>query len=167
MVRRGKIILLLPVAVLVLALGCSSEKARKALLAHPKVRIAMDGSSSPPSCYAAIGWVSLPAGGTIDWTAGADDSNTYEVQFPTTTYPLTDSSGNAVASPITVNSSGTQSGTNKGPFSVSSSANYSCKAGAGAASCYLTYDIKSNGQSCVQHYGGGFGVYTTGIHLER
>lgn len=167
MTGRRKAVLLLPVFLLAFALGCSSEKVQKAFLTHPKVRIAMDGSSSPPSCYASIGWVSLPAGGTIDWTAASDDSNTYQVMFPGAAYPLVDSNGNPVTSPIVVTNTGTESGTNKGPFSIISSANYACKAGANATPCYFSYDIKANGQSCVQHYGGGFGVYTTGVHLER
>jgi hypothetical protein len=167
MTRRRKAALLLPIFLLAFASACSSGKAQRAFLAHPKVRLAMDGSSSPPSCYASIGWVSLGARGTIDWTAASDDSNTYQVQFPGATSPLVDSNGNPVTSPIVVTSSGTQSGTNKGPFSISSSANYACKSGADATPCYFSYDIRSNGQSCVQHYGGGFGVYTTGIHIER
>ena len=159
--------LLLPVAVLILILGCSSEKSQKAFLSHPRIKIAMDGSSALPSCYANVGWISLPPNGTIDWSAAPGDTNTYQVQFAGTTYPITDSNGNVVNSPITVTSSGTQSGANKGPFSISSTANYACNRGADAAACYLTYDIKNNGQSCIQHYGAGFGVYTTGVHIER
>lgn len=167
MTRYRKAVLILPAALLSLALGCqNSEKSAKAFLAHPKVQIGMDANNSVPSCYANIGWVSVIGNSTVDWTVSPGDTNTYEVQFPFTPYPLADSSGNVVTSPITVNSSGTQSGTNKGPFTISPAANYACKSHADVGQCYFSYDIKANGQSCVQHYG-SVGGYTSGIHLER
>jgi hypothetical protein len=159
--------LILPVALLLLALGCGkSENGQKGFLAHPKLQIGMDANNSVPSCYANVGWVSVLGNSTVDWAASPSDTNTYEVQFTLTPSPLVDSSGNAVSSPIVVNSSGTQSGTNKGPFTISPPANYACKAHADAAQCYFSYDIRTNGQSCVQHYGSVSG-YTSGIHLER
>ena len=165
MTRYRKAALILPAAVLFLTLGC--EKSPTNLL-HPKVRIGMDANNSISSCFANIGWVTIPGNGTVDWTTSPNDPNTYEVQFPTNPYPLVDSSGNPVTTPITVNRSGTQSGSNKGPFTISSGANYTCKANGDASSCYFSYDIKYQGQSCVQHYGGGgYGVYSSGVHIDR
>ncbi len=163
--RAKVVVVLLPAAVLSLALGCKSKTSRDN--AHPIIEIQMDANNPIPSCYANPGWVSLAGNGSIDWTAASGDSNTYQVQFPVTPSPLVDSSGSRVTAPIIVNSSGTQSGAIKGPFSINASAVYTCKAGADAGQCYVSYDIKTNGHSCVQHYGSGVGAYTSGIHIER
>ena len=167
MICRRVSLVAVSIALLALALGCNSDKAQNAALNHPKIRISMDANNSIPSCYASIGWASMPVTGTIDWTASSKDTNTYQVTFPYTPYPVVDSAGNLVSTPIVVNSSGTQSGSNKGPFTLSPQANYSCKATADAAQCYFSYDIKMNGQTCIQRYGSGAGVYSTGVHLER
>jgi hypothetical protein len=166
MLDRGNIAVLLCFAMLVLATGCGSNKAGDTLN-HPVVRIAMDANNSIPSCFATLGWVTIPGSGTIDWTAGPKDANTYQIEFPVSPYPLTDVSGNAVTAPIVVTSAGSQSGSTKGPFKVSDQANYSCKASADAGRCYFSYDVTYKGRSCVQRYGNGAGVYTTGFHLER
>jgi hypothetical protein len=168
MTRPQKAIFILPVAVLLLVLGCqNSEKNQKSALLHPTVRIAMDANNPIPSCYANIGWVTIAGNGTVDWITSSSDANTYQVLFPTSPYPLVDSGGNAVTTPIVVDKSGTQSGTNKGPFAIAPGAVNACKASAYAGQCYFSYDIKYDGQSCVQHYGSGYGAYSVGMHLDR
>ncbi len=166
MTRYRKAVLTLLFSFLLLALGCQNSQKTQTL--HPTMRIGMDGSNGIPSCFASMGWVTIPSNGTVDWTAGPKDSNSYEVQFPTNPYPLVDSSGTPVTTPIVVNKSGTQSGTNKGPFTISPGAIYNCKANGDASACYFSYDIKYQDQSCVQHYGGGgYGVYSSGVHIDR
>jgi hypothetical protein len=168
MTRHRKAIFIPPFAILLLALGCqNSEKNQKAALLHPTLRIAMDANNPIPSCYANIGWVTIAGNGTVDWTTSSSDADTYEVWFPTNPYPLVDSGGNAVTAPIVVDKAGTQTGTNKGPFAMAPGAVDACKAGAYAGQCYFSYDIKYHGQSCIQHYGGGYGVYSAGVHLDR
>ena len=168
MAHLRKAAFILPVAVLFLALGCQkSETSQKTFLPHPTIRIGMDANNPIPSCFANIGWVAVASNGTVDWTASAGDPNTYQVAFPFNPYPLVDSSGNAVTTPIVVDKAGTQSGTNKGPFAVGPSAVDACKAGADATQCYFSYDVKYNGQSCIKHYGSGYGGYSSGIHIER
>jgi Flp pilus assembly protein TadG len=169
MPRVRKAAFILPISVLSLAMGCqnSSEKISKTFLQHPTIRIGTDANNPITSCFANIGWVTVASNGTVDWAAGAGDTNTYQVAFPTNPYPLIDSVGNPVTTPIVVDKSGTQSGTNKGPFAIGPSGVDACKAGADAAQCYFSYDIKYNGTSCIKHYGSGFGIYSTGIHIER
>ncbi len=169
MVGLRKAAFILPVAVLFLALGCQNnvEKSQKTFLQHPIIRIGTDANNPIPSCFANIGWAAVASSGKVDWTTGAGDTNTYQVAFPSNPYPLVDSTGNAVSSPIVVDKSGTQSGSNKGPFAIASSAIDACKSGADASQCYFSYDIQYNGQSCIKHYGSGFGVYSTGIHIDR
>ncbi len=165
MARYRKTVLTLSLSFLLLSIGCQSSHKSQTL--HPVMRIGMDGSNPIPSCFATMGWVTIPGNGTVDWTAGPKDTNSYEVQFPGNPYPLVDSSGNPVTAPITVNKSGTQSGANKGPFAISPTAIYNCKANGDASACYFSYDIKYQDQSCVQHYGGGYGVYSSGVHVDR
>jgi Flp pilus assembly protein TadG len=168
MIRHQKVVFILPAAVLLLALGCqNSDKNQKSALLHPTVRIALDANNPIPSCYANIGWVTIAGNGTVDWITSPGDANTYQVSFATNPYPLVDSSGNTVTDPVVVDKSGTQSGSNKGPFAIAPGAVNACKAGAYAGQCYFSYDIKYNGQSCIQHYGSGYGVYSAGIHLDR
>lgn len=167
MYRYRKAVFFLPIAVLCATLGCqNADKSQKAA-SHPTVRIAMDANNPIPSCFASSGWVTIPGNGTVDWTADPSDTNSYQVLFGVTPYPLVDSSGTPVNGPIVVDKSGTQSGTNKGPFTVSAPANYACKAKANASQCYFSYDIQYNNQSCVQHYGSGYGIYSSGLHVDR
>jgi hypothetical protein len=168
MARLQKAALILPFTVLFLALGCqNAERSPKTFLQHPTIRIGIDANNPITSCFANIGWVTAASNGSVDWTAGDGDTNTYQVVFPQTPYPLVDSAGNPVTTPIVVDKSGTQSGTSKGPFAIASGAVDACKAGADASQCYFSYDIKYNGQTCIKHYGGGFGIYSTGLHIER
>ena len=167
--RSRKAAFILPISVLSLAMGCQnpSEKIRR-------LSCSIRSYESEPmpiiqftSCFANIGWVTVASNGTVDWTAGAGDTNTYQVAFPTNPYPLIDSIGNPVTTPIVVDKSGTQSGTNKGPFAIGPSAVDACKAGADAASAISATTSNTMGQSCIKHYGSGFGIYSTGIHIER
>lgn len=168
MTRLRKVAFILPVALLFLTLGCqNSKKIEKTFLQHPTIRIALDANNPIPSCFANIGWVAVASNGKVDWTAGTGDTNTYQIAFPINPYPLIDSAGNPVTTAIVVDKSGTQSGTNKGPFAIASSGVDACKSGADASQCYFSYDIQYNGRSCIKHYGNGFGVYGTGIHIER